>query len=206
MVSEGTHAGEFIVSEANGSRSREAGVLASGNDLEACAVVAQVATATATAGTNTGNGVISAVTIGANFQVGTYSLVCTAVAANSGTFSVTAPDGTVLPSLTVAVAYAGQINLTIADGANDWILGDSVTVAVAIGNYSEFNPAGTDGTQVAVGVLFDNTDASLADANCVVIVRDAEVRDSDLVWKAGATTNQKTAAKASLAKAGIIAR
>jgi hypothetical protein len=207
ILSEGKHAGEFIVSEANGKLSREAGVLASGNNLTTCSVLGQVVAGTATANVgNTGDGVVGAVTIGSNFQEGTYTLTCTAAAANAGTFSVVAPDGTVLPSLTVAVAYTGQINLTIADGATDFIVGDSVTVAVVVGNYAEFNPAGTNGTQVATGILFDNTDATLADTDCVVVKRLAEVRDSDLVWKTGTTTDQKTAAKAQLLKAFIVAR
>lgn len=207
-LTEGTHAGEYIVSEANGGISREAGILASGNNLSACAVLGQVVTGTATADAgNTGNGTISAVTIGNSFIEGTYTLTCTAAAADAGTFSVVAPDGTVLPSLTVAVAYTSEhINLTIADGATDFIVGDIVTVAVEIGKYAEFNAAGTDGTQVAVAVLYAPTDASSADANCVVTKRLSEVRDSDLVWKTGTTTDQKTAAKAQLAKAFIIAR
>lgn len=39
---EGTHAGEFIVSEANGSRSRETATVTSGENLVAGAVVATV--------------------------------------------------------------------------------------------------------------------------------------------------------------------
>lgn len=40
---EGTHAGEFIVSESNGSRSRETVVVTSGQNLVAGAIVATVA-------------------------------------------------------------------------------------------------------------------------------------------------------------------
>lgn len=38
-LTEGTHTGEFIVSEANGFRSRETITVASGNDLKACTVL-----------------------------------------------------------------------------------------------------------------------------------------------------------------------
>lgn len=41
-LTEGMHAGEFLVSEANGTRSREIATLTSGQDLEAGTVVATV--------------------------------------------------------------------------------------------------------------------------------------------------------------------
>lgn len=43
VLNETNHAGEFMVSEANGTRSRDAGVLASGEDLVAGTVVGKVA-------------------------------------------------------------------------------------------------------------------------------------------------------------------
>jgi hypothetical protein len=48
---------------------------------------------------------------------------------DAGTFEVKAPDGTVLPPATVAVAYtSAQINFTINDGATDFAVGDIFTV------------------------------------------------------------------------------
>ena len=114
---EGTHAGEFIVSEANGSRSREAGTLASGHNLAAGAVVGMIA-----------------------------------------------------------------------------------------GEYVEYNNGNVDGSETAVGVLFDAVDASAAAADCVVIARDAEVNLAELVWEAGQDQAAQDAAVVELAAVGIIAR
>jgi hypothetical protein len=87
-----------------------------------------------TAGANTGNGAPGAATLGAAAEIGTYQLRCITAAANGGVFSVITPSGVRLKDLTVAVAYAtDHINLTIADGATDFIVGDSFTVAVTEG-------------------------------------------------------------------------
>lgn len=208
-LTEGTHAGEYIVSESNGSRSREAGFLASGNDLAACTVLGQVTTASAATagGTNTGNGTASAPTVGTEAINGTYTLTCTAAATDSGTFSVVTPIGTSLDDLTVAVAYvSSHINLTISDGATDFIVGDTFTVDVIFAEYGEFNAGASDGTEVAAAILYSAVDATSAEQKCVVTKRDSEVRASDLIWKTGTTESQKTTAIASLAAIGIILR
>lgn len=208
-LNESTHPGEYIVSEANGSRSREAGFLASGNDLGACAVLGQVTTASAATagGGNTGNGTASAPTVGTEAINGTYTLTCTAAAADSGTFSVVTPLGAALDDLTVAVAYvSSHINLTISDGATDFIVGDTFTVDVIFSEYGEFNAGASDGTEVAKAILFSAVDATSAEQKCVVTARDSEVRASDLVWKTGTTESQKATAIASLASVGIILR
>jgi hypothetical protein len=207
-LSEGKHAGEFIVSQANGTRSRETGTLASGNNIVAGELVGRVVTGTATADAgNTGNGVVGAVTIGANFQEGTYTLTCkNADVSGSEVFGVVAPDGTVLEDLTVAVAYSSQIALTIADGATDFVVGDSVTVAVAAGKYAAYDPSATDGTQVVAGISYDNYDATSADVTgCVFVVRDEEVRGSDLTYNE-AVSGTVTAEVAGLKNLGIIVR
>ncbi|WP_287995742.1 head decoration protein, partial [Acidiphilium sp.] len=79
-LTETLHAGEFIVSEANGTRSREEITIAA---AAAALPVGQVlgkitkagtATATALPG-NTGNGVFDAITVGAGSLPGTYRLL-----------------------------------------------------------------------------------------------------------------------------------
>jgi phage tail sheath gpL-like len=83
---------------------------------------------------NTGNGVMGAITVDAAEQPrpGVYSLVCTAEASGAGTFSVTDPDGTALPNLTVAAAYDSGTGLTftLADGAEDFDIGDTFEITV----------------------------------------------------------------------------
>jgi len=178
----------------------QGGAQAVGTNYEAGVIGGDGSTAfSGTANTNTGNGTISAVTIGANCQVGAYRLICSAAATNSGTFQVFDPAGRRLADLTVATAYAGQIGLTVADGSADWIVGDDITVTVAAGNYDAYDAAGTDGTQIAAGILYAGAPISAATQSAVAVVRDAVV-DSGLLTGLDAT------ATAALEARGIIVR
>ncbi len=117
-------------------------------------------------GGNTGDGVLGAITLGALAQVGVYTLTCIIAVANAGTFEVQAPDGTTLPQLTVAVAYAGQhINGTLADGATDFIVGDKFTATVAAGSakLNKSLAAAVDGSQNPVGIMLQDVNAAAAD-------------------------------------------
>lgn len=211
-LTEPRYAGEFLVSEAPGSRSREAVTVLSGQNLLAGTVLGKVAhgaaTAAAVAG-NTGNGTMGAVTLSVGVKVGVYRLTLVEPATNAGAFVVEDPDGIVIGSGTVAVAFsAGGLAFTLADGSTDFAAGDAFTITVAAGSgkYKKYDPANTDGSEGAVGVLYADCDASAADAAGVIIARDAEVNEDLLVWFSGATTNQKNTGKAQLAALGIIAR
>lgn len=207
MKTENPRTGDFLLSEANGTLSRENGILSSGNTLLAGAVVACLLSAVGTKISGTGDGAIGAVTLGSAAEVGTYVLKVTAAATGAGTFSVQTPSGEYLPDLTVGVAYVtSHINLTVADGAADWAAGAIVNVVVTAGEYTELDPSGTDGSQIAAGLLWDNTDAAAADAACVVIRRQAEARADGLVWPTGITDPQKSTATAQLAELGIVLR
>jgi hypothetical protein len=212
---EGKHCAEFLVSEANGYRSREAVTVLSGQNLNAGAVlgrklVSPTIGAAAALGTNTGNGAFGSVTAGANgaIQRGAYKVSFVEPTTNLGTFVVYDPSGQYLGDGVVGTAFDNEITFTIADGATDFVSGDAFTIAVTAGTYKvkEYNPANTDGSQRVYGVLYDNVDASSADHAGVAIVRAAEVRDADLSWFSGATTTQKQTAKDALAAAGVIAR
>lgn len=206
-LNENPRAGDFLLSEANGTFSRENGILKSGNNLLAGAVVASLLSAIGAKASGTGDGTIGAVTLGASAEVGTYVLTCTATASNAGTFSVQTPSGEYLPNLTVGVAYASShINLTVADGGTDWGAGAVIKVTVSPNGYTELDPAEDDGSQIAAGVLWDNTDATSADAACVVIRRNAEAKADGLVWPAGITEDQKSTAIAQLNELGIVLR
>ena len=74
------------------------------------------------------------------------------------------------------------------------------------GNYVQVAPAATDGTETAVGVLLAEADASAAPADCVVVVRDAEVNQAELIWPDAATGGQITTGLSQLRAAGIIPR
>lgn len=208
VLTEGRHTAEFLQSEAEGLRGRGVGKLASGN-LVAGTVLGQVTDASAITadGGNTGDGVAGAVTVGTEILNGTYTLTCKTAVANAGVFSVVAPNGASLPDLTVGVAYVGShINLTIADGATDFIVGDIFTIDAVLGEYAIFDAGASDGTQTAKTILFAGVDASVSEQDCVVMVRDCVVKGNTLTWNTGTTEVQKATAIASLASVGIIVR
>ena len=209
-LTEGQHKSEFIVSEANGTLSRESITVLSGQNLKPGHVLGKVldgsATGAAVAG-NTGNGTIGSVDSNTSARRGVYTLTCIDPASNGGTFSVEDPDGVTIGTAVVGTPYAGVIEFTIADGATDFVAGDRFIVTVeGVEKFKEYNPANTDGSQIAVALLLDYADATAADIPGVAIVRQAEVNAGELVWFTGATDNQKAAGFGYLQAVGIIAR
>lgn len=213
IVTEGRHAAEFLISEANGTRSRETVTLITGENLIAGAVLGQItkagtASAEAFAG-NTGNGAMGAIVVGAGAKVGDYKLTIVEPGSNVGTFVVEDPDGNVVGTGVVATEFdQGGLTFTLADGGTDFAAGDGFTITVAEGSgkYKEYDPTNTDGSETAVAILYRAVDATDADKDALVIARDAEVDADDLAWFTGATTNQKAAGAAELALKGIIVR
>ena len=208
---EGFHPGEFLISEGNGRISRETVTIASGADLTPGTVLGQIARGaeTSAAGTNTGNGVLGAVTLAAAALVGVYTLKVTKAAANAGDFEVLDPNGEVMGLGTVGVAFnPGGLSFTLADGATDFVVGDSFTMMVAAGSgkYTLLNLSGIDGTQHAAAILFGHAYAASADVPSAIVKRLAEVNPDALTWPAGITDPQKAVATAELAKLFIILR
>ena len=75
------------------------------------------------------------------------------------------------------------------------------------GKYAAHDPDASDGTEIAVAVLWDKADASAGDAPAVAIVRGpAIVNRHDLVFAGSPSEPEITAAHAALAAAGIIVR
>lgn len=212
VITEGRHTAEFMVSEANGYRSREEITILSGENLVAGAVIGKItlgsASATADAG-NTGDGTMGAITVGADAQVGDYVLTITEAATNGGAFQVVDPAGDVVGIGAVGTAFTGGgLTFTLADGATDFVVGDKFTVTVAAGSgkWKEWDPTATDGSAGTVAVLYAATDASSSDARATAIVRDAEVNGNVLTYLSGATSDDKATAAARLADAGILVR
>lgn len=211
-LTEGRNSGEFLYSEACGTRSLETVTIDTG-DLAAGTVLGKLtkgaATGAAVAG-GTGNGAITAApAVAAGAKAGVYRAVCIEPAANVGKFLVSDPDGINLGVATVAVEFVGGgLTFTIADGATDFVSGDSFTITVAAGSgkYVAYNQDGVDGSEIAVGILYDNVNATDADVEAVVYVRDCEVNGSELTWPADIEAGEKTAAIAQLATVGIIVR
>jgi len=94
--------------------------------------------------------------------------------------------------------------VTVAAGQN--LLLGTVLGRTADGKLYALNPAATDGTEIAVGVLGNDVDATLIDRGAVMIARHAIVARSALIWPSGITDAQKAAAEAQLAAAGILVR
>ena len=210
------HAGGFLLSEAEDSyRSRDAGTLASGQNLGAGYVVSQVYTigsATFVGTVGTRGTVTVAATVGEKTQIGVYKLICTAAASNAGTFQLRAPDGQLVTfdTATVITVAGGaftsdHLGITIADGATDFSVGDTYTITITAGGFTQLAPSATDGSQIAAGILYGPVDASSAAQPCTVITRAAEVTDGEITWPS-ITAAQKTRAKKVLGAAGILFR
>jgi hypothetical protein len=141
---EGQHAGEFILSEAPGSVSRENITVLSGQNLVAGAVIGRVNKAVGKAAipavVGTGDGVMSALFAGPEVELGNYVVTCITAVANGGVFSVTTPSGNALPNLTLTPGAGGtttyrsrHINFSITDGSTDFAADDVFTIAVGSG-------------------------------------------------------------------------
>lgn len=169
----------------------------------------------------TGTGTISALSLGRDAKTGNYRVICREAITNGGRFEVIAPDGSSLGDNFLMTAGSGtatafttnQINFTLTD-ATDFIAGNYFDVAV----YNEVStgqgsvtawdrtPSAIDGSETVAGILFGAIDASSAATPGVIIARDAEVNEGELVWASGTTAEEKETAKDQLAKRGVIVR
>lgn len=211
-INEGQHPGEFLVSEANGYRSRATVTIASGQDLKAGHVLGKLS-ATSISGSadsdNTGDGTIGSLSINSGAVNGDYRAVVTEPATDAGTFNVYDPNGVFIDDGTVGSAFSGGgVDFTISDGGTDFVAGDAFTITVSgSGEHKEYDPSNTDGSDTAVAVLYDNVDATGGAVDAAAIVRDAEVSSGDLIWFDSATDAQKTTGKDELqSNGGIVAR
>jgi hypothetical protein len=140
-----------------------------------------------------------------------FTIAVAAVPGNGGIFKVVDPEGNRLGNdLYVGVAYVSEhLNLTIADGVADFVVGDAFTVTIPAGSgkAKAIDFAAVDGSQEAAGILLAGITApNGVDAVGVALVRHATIAPSKLVWPAGATSDQKNAALAQLEAQGIITR
>ena len=111
------------------------------------------------AGTNTGNGTVGAVSIGATQTFGAFVLTAT----SATNFTVVDPEGAALPNATVGTPYANaEINFTITAGGTAFVAGDKFTLTAiqATGNYIQSVKTAVDGSQNPVAILSQDTDAS----------------------------------------------
>ncbi len=97
-------------------------------------------------------------------------------------------------------------SVTVAAGQN-LLLGSVLGQAAVDGKFHALNPTATDGTEVAAGVLANDTDATLIDRDdALLIARHAIVARGALIWPEGITATQKAVAVAQLKALGILVR
>lgn len=221
-LTEEARTGEFIISEAPGTRSRKAITLtgdASTTDVAGTVLGAvETGTPTMTVGTpfsgtggTVGDGTISAATADAGAMAGDWQIEMTGAGATAA-FKVIKPDGTVDGVGAVGTAYNGtrSINITIADGTADWAAGDIIPINVAyldgesIPKYEAYDQDGTDGSEVAAGILYAGKIGTVAGIDAVAVVRDAEVNANLLTWPSDITADEKALALTQLAALGIV--
>lgn len=196
----------FVLSEASNQRSRESIVVTqTGVALASGQILGKIrdgstATVTPRAG-NVGNGAMGAVTVGTAARAGRYVLSATSAGATAA-FEVEDPSGQKIGQGAVGSAFsAGGLGFTLADGAADYAINDVLYIDVADGSgkYVAFDAAGTDGREVAAGVLYEALRAATGDIKAVGFVRDCEVSRFELSGLTVANTAQ-------LAALGVIVR
>ena len=214
---EGLHAAAFVVSEGGGERSRENVTILAGSGSDRAltagmvlgAILAGTAAAVADAG-NTGDGAMGAITVSGQAKDGDYKLTIIETVAAAGAFEVEDPDGNIIGTGDVASAFsAGGLAFTLADGATDFIAGDlfTITVTETSRKFVQLNLSGTDGSEVAAGLLHDDVTAlDTVDNKQVAYVRDCEVNGGELTYPTGITAAQKTDTNQKLGKLGVIVR
>lgn len=218
MQTERNYGGEFLKSEAPGTRSREQITIGASQTLEAGAVLgkkslgAATVGAAAASGTNVGNGAFGTATADSGAPAGDYRILFLEPVTDLGTFAVYLPNGKLdTPGHgNVGTAYNGTINFTIADGGTDFKAGDEFKVNVSYadgdGSYVAVDPDAHDGSEVAAAILWDKVTTGVGEtAQATAIVRDAEV-DGALLDFGDLDAGETTTAKAQLADLGIVIR
>lgn len=105
-----------------------------------------------------------------------------------------------------AHGYRSREQVVIASGSGVLEPGAVLGQATASKKYVPFDPAGEDGSQNAVAILYEGCDATTADVRRTITARDTEVQADVLVWDEAVTETQKNAALAALAALGMVAR
>ena len=152
------------LSDDNGVIEQDAGRSAVLKNLTVMAKKNLTVPTTGTAGTNTGNGTVTAVAAGVGgiqLLVGIYVLTCTFAVTNGGVFKLEDPNGNIIAdNLTLRVGAGlltsfsvGGLVFTITDGSTDFAADDEFTITtVAVGKYIPLDPAGVDGSQLFAGI------------------------------------------------------
>ncbi len=216
IFTEGAWRGEFLISEgprtfSRGSRTQDSSVTTKpGTVLGIKTLGAATVVKTAKVG-NIGDGAITAITSTAGAPAGTYVVKFDATGATAA-FTVYKPDGTIDGVGKVGTAYVGSINFTPADDAGaHYTAEDEVYFAVSYAAGTErvvpWNPAATDGSQLAAAIAYDGgVTAGGAALQITTIERQAEVDAALLDWGADSAESALGTAQLAALNPPIIVR
>lgn len=212
MQYEGRHPGEFVMTEANGSRSRETLTIAASQEIEANAILCSVAdpaqiTAVASAGAgNTGNATIAmgAPAVSTAVRPGRYR----GIATDATTVSWEDATGHFVGVSTHGAAFDGSIKFTVTAGSTPNVIGDEFYVDVSgaadAWQHVAYDP---DSDLPIAGIAIYGAITGAGETTKVAgIVRDAEANGNCVAWPEGITTNQQSLAIGALRRLGIIVR
>jgi len=219
ILTMGRKAAGFILSEANGMRSRASEFLGASQDVKPGQPLARILAAagiqvtSAAAAGNTGDGVLTLAdpAYSKAAKAGPYNVVCIAAAANGGRFKIDDPDGVEVGQVNVGAAFNKAVKFTIADGAADFVVGDSFTITVDLDAGGEilvaWDPTAADGSEVADCLPIYAHKTGVGEVIPIAtFARDGEIQSQEIFWPAGATAEQKETALQQLALHGLIAR
>lgn len=217
ILTEGRHAGEFILSEGDAGYSRDnlkiaiSQTIVPGQVLGAKVTVADAtAVASADAGNTASSGTIAmdATPLTSIAKNGRY----VGVASAPTKVDWTDPEGQQIGVSTHGSLFnKGGIRLTITAGGTPNVVGDTwyVDVGVEPGDiqYVAYNQDGTDGSQIAKAIAYDAVvTGSGATGKVAGITRAAQVKGAALGWPGDITAAEKALGVSQLAAQGIIVR
>lgn len=99
-----------------------------------------------------------------------------------------------------------QVTIEAAALATAMLANTALAKRTSTGLYGRFAVGGADGMGTAVAVSHAHLDVSAANKRAVILARDVEMNGKKIVWPAGITGPQKTAAEVQLAAQGIVVR
>ena len=165
---------------------------------------------------NTGNGTMGTITVSAHARVGQYILRITAASSNAGAFEIRNSTGALVGTGNVASAFVGGgLAFTLADGSEDFIVGDIFTITVTgTEKYKILENTASDGSAVFAGIYIgtasgfgSTTVAATTDTTVIVLERGPAIVAKEALTLGASvdTTAEKAAVYAQMAAVGIIA-
>jgi len=221
ILTEVLHAGGFIVSEEENFYSRDQITITNTTPLVAGTVISKIgvpaneAVSVAAAAGNVGTGTLTldaTAPIAAGAIDGIYELVLQTGASATAQFELSDPNGIVVGEGAVGTTFNNQLKFLLADGGTHFAVGDRFLITVARPDgvadlWGALDDTQTNGQQIAAGVLFAGWSvAGSGTQQAVAVVRQAQVRASDLTWPSGFTSAQIAEATHQLRLKGVIAR